>query len=70
VLHARGDLRNRIDVYVGAEDGALLLDGDDSRWIGARPPQSDALADRIHRDRIRRGALDADVEALLRIMGR
>jgi lipoteichoic acid synthase len=70
VLHARGDARNRVDVYFGEKHGALLLRGDDSEWIGDRPPQWQAIADGIHADRIERGALDSDIDDLLKIMGR
>lgn len=70
VMHARGDARNRVDVYFGDRHGALLLRGDDSEWIGDRPPQWEAIADAIHRDRIERGALDSDIAELLRILGR
>jgi lipoteichoic acid synthase len=70
VLHARGDARNRVDVYFGEGRGALLLRGDDSEWIGDRPPQWQAIADGIHRDRIERGALDSDIRELIRILGR
>jgi lipoteichoic acid synthase len=70
ILHARGDARNRIDVYAGGRASALILDGDDSRWIGNRPPQWQAIEDEIHRDRIRRGELDSDIEALIEILGR
>jgi hypothetical protein len=59
-----------VDVYFGEQRGALLLAGDASRWVGDRPPQSQAIADAIHRDRIRRGALDSDIEALIQILGR
>jgi lipoteichoic acid synthase len=70
ILHARGDARNRIDVYAERGSSALILDGDDSRWIGDRPPQWQAIEDDIHRDRIRRGELDSDIEALIEILGR
>jgi lipoteichoic acid synthase len=70
ILHARGDARNRIDVYFGDRRGALLLDGDASRWVGERPPQWRQIEDHIHADRIQRGALDSDIEELIRILGR
>ncbi|MEZ5461497.1 LTA synthase family protein [Dokdonella sp.] len=45
VFHARGDDRNRVDVYHGAgEDSAYLLDGDDSRWLGTPPADGDRVA--------------------------
>lgn len=41
VLHARGDDPSRVDVYYGAGEVARYLeDGDDSRFIGAPPPQA------------------------------
>lgn len=70
ILHARGDARNRIDVYAEGAASALILEGDDSHWIGERPPQWQAIEDGIHRDRIRRGELDSDIEALIQILGR
>lgn len=69
VVHARGDARNRVDVWFGEGHGALLLRGDQSEWIGDRPPQWQAIADGIHRDRIERGALDSDIQELVRILG-
>ena len=68
IAHVRGDARSRIDFLVGDADGALLLAGDDSQWIGARPEGAEVIADAIHRDRIRRGALDSDVKALVEIL--
>jgi lipoteichoic acid synthase len=70
VMHARGDARNRIDVYHAAGEGALILDGDDSRWIGERPPEWRSIEDEIHRDRLRRGVLDSDIAELIRLLGR
>ena len=45
IVHARGDDRNRIDIYHG-EDGvsAFQLDGDDSRWLDKPPPDADRVA--------------------------
>jgi lipoteichoic acid synthase len=68
ISHVRGDARSRIDFMVGDADGALLLAGDESEWIGAQPTEAQAIADAIHRDRIRRGALDSDVKALVEIL--
>lgn len=70
VLHVRGDRRNRIDAYFGATSASLVLDGDDSRWVGARPPQWRTVQDAVHRDRVRRGVVQTDVKALLELMGR
>lgn len=70
ILHARGDARSRVDVYFGDQRGALVLAGDDSHWVGTQPPQWRAIADEVHRDRIRRGALESDIEGLIEILGR
>ena len=70
ILHARGDVRNRVDVYFGDHDGALLLDGDASIWVGDRPDDWQLIADEIHRDRLRRGTLDSDIPKLIRILGK
>jgi lipoteichoic acid synthase len=70
IAHVRGDARSRIDFYLGAQEGALILKGDDSEWIGARPEGWQAIADGIHRDRLQRGALDSDIKALIEILAR
>src|SRR5262249_50071154 len=41
VVHARGDDRDRVDVYSGDSVSAYRLDGDASQWLGA-PPLADA----------------------------
>src|SRR5690606_7220753 len=66
VLHVRGDQRSRIDVHHAGGSGALVLAGDDSHWTGNPPPQAASIAATIHRDRIRRGALQTDMTGLLR----
>lgn len=70
IVHARGDARNRIDFYVGDAAGSLILAGDDSYWIGTRPPEWRGIEDQIHRDRLRRGVLDSDIAELIRLLGR
>lgn len=44
VVHARGDDRNRIDVYHDDAVSGFLLDGDDSRWLGRPPPDAEHIA--------------------------
>lgn len=45
VFHARGDDRNRVDVYHGTdEESAYVLDGDDSRWLGPPPEDGERVA--------------------------
>ncbi len=70
IVHARGDQRSRIDVYTARGDGALLLDGDASTWLGDAPPEQAWIADFLHSERIRRGRLESDIPAILRMMGR
>lgn len=68
IVHVRGDQRSRVDFYSVAGEGALLLRGDDSELVGALPPHADMLADQLHAARARRGVLDSDVPAILRIV--
>lgn len=70
VLHARGDQRSRIDLHHAGGSGALILRGDDSAWTGTPPPDADAVADFLHAERIRRGRLESDIPAILKLMGR
>ncbi|MGB0132665.1 sulfatase-like hydrolase/transferase, partial [Dokdonella sp.] len=45
VFHARGDDRNRVDVYHDNDKvSAFLLDGDDSRWLGPPPADGERVA--------------------------
>ena len=44
VLHVRGDDRNRVDVYHGADLSGFLLDGDSSSWTGKPPSRADFVA--------------------------
>lgn len=61
IVHARGDRRSQLDVFVGGHRHALRLAGDSSHWIGPAPARADAIAARIHRDRAERGSLhDSD----------
>jgi lipoteichoic acid synthase len=69
-LHVRGDARNRVDVAFAQGDGAILLKGDDSRWVGQRPANWRQIEDAVHRDRIHRGVLDSDIQQLIEILGR
>lgn len=68
VVHVRGDQRSRIDLYSSVGEGALLLRGDDSQLVGALPADAQAFADQLHLARARRGVLDSDVPAILRIV--
>jgi lipoteichoic acid synthase len=45
IAHVRGDDRNRIDIYhSGNAVAGYHLDGDDSRWIDAPPPDAASVA--------------------------
>lgn len=44
VVHARGDDRNRIDIYHDDSVSGFLLDGDDSRWLDGAPPDAERIA--------------------------
>lgn len=68
VVHVRGDQRSRIDLYSAAGNGALLLRGDDSQLVGELPEGMEHVADRLHAARVRRGVLESDVPAILRIV--
>lgn len=67
VFHARGDDRNRVDVYHGTnQDSAYLLDGDDSRWLGPAPADGERVAAWINVQRAeaaRRGKKQSENEA-------
>lgn len=70
IIHARGDLRGRIDIYY--PDGAAWLDlaGDASRIGGIHPQRTTLIANLIHRDRIERGELRQDMAPLLMELSR
>ncbi|MGH8042200.1 MAG: LTA synthase family protein [Rudaea sp.] len=53
VTQARGDDRNRVDVYFDDRIAGYLEDGDASRWIGPPPANASALAAWINVQRIR-----------------
>jgi len=45
VIHVRGDDRNRVDVYHGANAvSGYRLDGDASRWLDEPPPDADVVS--------------------------
>ena len=67
-LHVRGDRRDRLDYYSSNGDAWLRLDGDDSDWSGDVPANAASIAAKIHMDRARRGELDNDMPALMRIL--
>ena len=57
VVHARGDDRNRVDVYFGDRIASYLEDGDASSWATAAPlPAADAVAAWIDAQRVPRAA--------------
>jgi hypothetical protein len=60
VVHARGDDRDRVDVYSGDGVSSYRLDGDASHWLGT-PPAADApmVAAWIDAQRIRNAPLHA-----------
>ena len=70
VIHARGDLRGRIDVYY--PDGAAWIDlaGDASTSGGAHPRRTQIIANGVHRDRIERGELRQNMPPLLMDLSR
>ncbi len=54
VVHARGDDRNRVDVYFGDRVGSYTEDGDASRWTSdARPDDAAAIGAWIDSERVR-----------------
>ena len=57
VLHASGDRRDNVDVYFDGMAASILLDGDDSRWIGPRPVNWRAILARVNIQRIREAEL-------------
>ncbi|HNR91996.1 MAG TPA: LTA synthase family protein, partial [Dokdonella sp.] len=65
VLHPRGDLRGRVDVYFPDGTGWIDLAGDASVTGGAHPERMAAIANAVHRDRIERGEVAQDMAELL-----
>lgn len=65
VLHARGDLRGRVDIHFPDGLAWLDLEGDRSAVGGAHPERAAAIAREIHRDRILRGEVPEDMVPLL-----
>ncbi|MEP6483265.1 MAG: sulfatase-like hydrolase/transferase [Rudaea sp.] len=60
VLHARGDKRDRLDIYFksGGEPrhGNIVMDGDASRWLDDKPDDWQQVMLRVAADRISRGS--------------
>lgn len=61
VEHARGDKRDRVDIYFGEnadkpQRGEIVLNGDNSRWLGDKPQDWQQIMLRVAADRIARGA--------------
>lgn len=65
VLHPRGDLRGRVDVYFPDGTGWIDLAGDASVSGGAHPERMASIANAVHRDRIERGEVEQDMAPLL-----
>ncbi len=56
VVQARGDNRNRVDVYFDASVASYLENGDASGWMGpVRPPEADEVEAWINAQRVRNG---------------
>jgi hypothetical protein len=60
IVHARGDKRDRLDIYFKGTDGTeregnIILDGDASRWRGDKPDDWQQIMLRVAADRIDRG---------------
>ena len=53
VVQARGDDRNRVDVYYDDRVASYEQNGDASGWQGAPPPQADMVAAWINAQRLR-----------------
>lgn len=53
LVQARGDDRNRVDVYHGDRAASYMEDGDASRWQGTPPPQAQMVAACINAQRLR-----------------
>lgn len=60
-LHARGMPRDHIDVYSGGSVAAVVLAGDHSRWIGAKPAQWQSIEASIHLQRATRTGGEANL---------
>jgi phosphoglycerol transferase MdoB-like AlkP superfamily enzyme len=61
ILHSGGLHRDRIDVFFDNRQGTIILDGDDTRWLGPKPPDADALIAGVNRDRASRAPLQEDL---------
>lgn len=55
VVQARGDDRNRVDVYYDDRVASYREDGDASSWMGAPPPDAATVAAWIDTQRLRNG---------------
>jgi arylsulfatase A-like enzyme len=54
-LHARGDMRDVINVFFDHGQADIVLNGDHSYWRGAKPADWRSVFDGVMLDRIRRG---------------
>jgi hypothetical protein len=65
ITHARGDKRDEIDVYFSDQQAEVVLDGDQSRWVGPQPANWQQIRDGILLDRVKRGAVDENIIEVL-----
>ena len=61
VLHSGGLHRDRVDVFHDGKQSSIQLDGDQTRWLAAAPPDGDALIAEVNRDRASRAPLEEDL---------
>jgi hypothetical protein len=70
VIHVRGDRRSWLSVYTKQGDAIIRLDGDQTGWVGAAPPQKEFIVSRVNAERIRLGQAKQDaVEYMIKLRG-
>jgi phosphoglycerol transferase MdoB-like AlkP superfamily enzyme len=71
VIHVRGDQRSWLGVYsANGLDARIRLDGDDTNWIGAAPPNGGPILGWVNKERIALGEVDRDmIDFMLRVHG-
>jgi hypothetical protein len=57
VLHVSGYEREQVQRIADGSSAAIVLDGDATHWIGAAPPDAEAVLAAVNRDRVERGAV-------------
>jgi hypothetical protein len=57
VLHVSGFEREQVQQMPDGPKTAIVLDGDDTRWVGTPPEDAQALLAEVNRDRVERGAV-------------